>query len=101
MKSRESLDTTLRAILGTGNVYFQPPESVKISYPCIIYDRTDYYDQHADNIKYRTARRYTIKAIYKNPDNKLPDKINELPMCSFDRQYIADNLYHDIFNIYW
>lgn len=101
MKSRESLDATLRAILGTGNVYFQPPESVKISYPCIIYGKTDYFTRHADNIKYQNHKRYTIQAIYKNPDSKLPDKINELPMCSFDRQYIADNLYHDIFNIYW
>lgn len=101
MKTRESLDDTLRAILGTGNVYFQPPEGTKIKYPCIIYERSDYYDRHADNIKYQIHRRYTIKVIYRDPDCKIPDKIHELPMCGFDRSYIADNLYHDVFNIYW
>lgn len=101
MKTRESLDDTLRAVLGTGNVYFQPPERIKIKYPCIVYERSDYYTRHADNKKYQIHRRYTIKAIYRDPDCELPDKIVELPMCSFDRHYVADNLHHDIFNIYW
>lgn len=101
MRTRESLDSTLRAVLGTGNVYFQPPEGTKIEYPCIIYSRTDYYTRHADNKKYQIHRRYTITAISKNPDSKLPDRLIELPMCDFDRHYVADNLNHDVFNIYW
>lgn len=101
MKSRIELDNALRAILGTGNVYFQPPESSKIKYPCIIYERSDYYVRHADNIKYQMHKRYTIKAIYKDPDSKLPDKLEQLPLCDFDRHYVADNLHHDVFNIYW
>lgn len=101
MRNRKDLDIILRDILGTGNVYFQPPENIKIEYPCIIYGKSDYFTRHADNIKYKMDRRYTIKAIYRHPDSTLPDMIAELPMCSFDRHYEVDNLNHDIFTIYW
>ena len=101
MKSRTELDDTLRAILGTGNVYFQPPESTKTKYPCIIYEKSDYFARHADNIKYQLHKRYTIKVIYKDPDYRASDEIIKLPMCSFDRHYTQDNLNHDIFIIYW
>lgn len=101
MRSREELDTILRSILGTGNVYFQPPESVKIKYDAIKYGKSDYFTRHADDQKYINKRRYTIVAIYRDPDSDLPDKLIELPYCSFDRHYEADNLNHDVFTIYW
>ena len=36
---RLELDADLRALLGSTNVYFQPPETKKLKYPCFIYER--------------------------------------------------------------
>ena len=100
-KSRIELDAVLRDILENDHCYFQPPESVKLKYPCIIYERSRFENRPADDIPYLTYKGYTLTVIYKNPDSDLPDKIESLPMCSFDRHYTADNLNHDIFTIYW
>ena len=37
MKTRLELDEELVKILGSKNVYFQPPESLKLNYPAIVY----------------------------------------------------------------
>ena len=49
MPSRLNLQTTLETILGSRNVYFQPPESVKLKYPAIVYSRNDIMNQFADD----------------------------------------------------
>ena len=41
MKTRYELHEFLCEILGSRNVYFQPPESVKMKYPAIVYERTE------------------------------------------------------------
>ena len=33
---QEKLGKALIELLGSNNVYFQPPESIKIDYPCIV-----------------------------------------------------------------
>lgn len=100
-EKRMALHTLLKEILGSGNVYFQPPETLKMVYPCIRYERSDMATYHAENLVYRIVPRYQLTAIYKDPDSDLPRKIASLPRCSFDRHYTADNLNHDIFTIYW
>ena len=56
---------------------------------------------HADNAPYRLLDRYQVTAIYKNPDSDLPHRLAMLPMCAHDRHFTADNLNHDIFNLYY
>lgn len=53
------------------NVYYRPPENVKMKYPCIRYKREDIISEHADNISYRKTNRYQVTVIDKNPDNPL------------------------------
>lgn len=83
------------------NVYFQPPDNLKMSYPCIVYSLSDIDTQFADNIPYIRQRKYTLTVIDRNPDSIIVDKISELPRCSFDRSYKADNLDHWVFSIYY
>ena len=83
------------------HVYFQPPENLKITYPCIIYERSSGRTNFADNKPYRFGKLYSITVIDSNPDSPIPDKISELPCCTFDRHYVADNLNHDVFEIYF
>lgn len=101
MSNRLKLHDILKNVLGSNNVYFQPPESVKINYPCIIYKRTSADTSFANNQPYINKRRYQITVIDANPDSLIPEKIKLLPMCVYDRHYTSNNLNHDIFNIYF
>ena len=101
MGQRVDLHKKLCDILGTTNVYFQPPETIKIKYPCIIYERSSNNVKFADDNPYTTRRRYTLTVIDKDPDSELPDKISMLPLCTSDRMFTTDNLNHYVFNIYY
>lgn len=100
MASRLDLHETLCAILGSRNCYFQPPASVQMKYPAIVYSRKEVETRYADNVVYMHALSYEIILIDKNPDSEYVEKILQLPYCSFDRHYTADNLNHDVFTIY-
>lgn len=98
-QSRVDLNDILVAI--TPNVYFQPPATVKMQYPCIVYQRDFAKAEFSDNKPYRYTKRYQVTVIDPNPDSQIPDKIAALPMCSFNRFLAADGLNHDIFDLYF
>lgn len=100
--SRLELHSKLCELLGSTNVYFQPPETIKMKYPCIVYERSSGNSLYADNKLYRFLFRYTITVIDKDPDNPVVEKIiEEFPKCRYDRRFIADNLNHDLFELYY
>lgn len=101
MGSRLELQTLLEDLLGSRNVYYQPPESVKMSYPAIVYSRYDIENNHADNNPYKQTLAYQVIVIDKNPDSEIVMKVSRLPMCSYDRHFTSDNLNHDIFTLYF
>ena len=101
MASRLDLHEILCNILGSRNVYFQPPESIKLEYDCIIYSRKNINNVFADNSVYRQHDSYEVIIIYEDPDSEIPRKLSLLPMCSFDRHYTSDNLNHDVFTLYY
>lgn len=98
-RPRIELQRILEEVLGSGNVYFQPKMGLQMKYPCIRYVRSKIENDSADNIAYRTKKKYELTAIYKDPDSDLPDKLNMLPCCKHDKYYVADNLHHDTFII--
>lgn len=100
-KRRIQLQMILENILGSRNVYFEPPETIKMKYPCIVYTLDDIYSIHADNISYNNTKSYSITVISKDPDNDIAEKILELDKCSFDRRYTSDNLIHDVLTLYF
>lgn len=101
MGRRLDLQTKLEELLGSENVYFQPPEKTKIHYPCIIYKKVNVVTLFADNNPFAWHNRYQLMYIDKNPDSLVPTKILQLPKCVYDRGYTADNLNHDVFNLYF
>lgn len=101
MGQRIDLHEILTDILGSKAVYYQPPETIKIKYPCIIYERSSNDVRFADDNPYSTKRRYTLTVIDKNPDSEIPDKIASLPMCRSNRMFTNDNLNHYVFDIYY
>lgn len=101
MEKRVQLQELLEDLIGSDNVYFQPPESFKLKYPCIIYSRSIYRTQFANDKPYKCQSGYKIIVIDENPDSEIPGKVAALPMCIFDRHYTANNLNHDVYNIYY
>lgn len=101
MANRPDLQTIFESILNSENVYFNPPESKKMSYPAIRYSRARIQSRFANNSVYKQDNRYEVIAIYRDPDSDIPVKISQLPMCSHDRHYVADNLHHDVFTLYF
>lgn len=101
MAPREELHQILKNLLGTPNVYFQPPANIRMNYPCIVYKRDSATTQHADNEPYTHRKRYQVTVIDRDPDSTTPDKVARLPMCTFNRFYTADDLNHDVYNIFF
>ena len=98
---RLELHEALCEILGSRNAYFQPPASVRMQYPAIVYSRSNIENVHADDVAYLQRTQYEITVIDKDPDSDIVDKISKLPLCRFDRHYEADNLNHDVFTLYF
>lgn len=96
---RLELHEILCEILGSRNVYYQPPASVQMQYPAIRYSRYNIENEPADNIPYKQSHFYQLTVIDADPDSEIVHKISKLPMCVFDRHYAADNLNHDVFTI--
>lgn len=98
---RLQLHEILCEILGTRHVYFQPPESVQMIYPAIVYGLDDIENTYADDGVYLSTRRYTVTVIDEDPDSPIVDKIALLPMCRWNRHYEKDNLNHDVFKLFY
>lgn len=102
MNRRLELHEKLLDLVGTKNVYFQPPASVQLSYPCVIYNIGTGDAKHADNGIYTYMNSYDLIFIYKKPNVDIIEKVLQaLPMCRVTRTYIADNLNHYAFSVYY
>ena len=103
MDRRTSLNEELVAILGDGtrHVYFQPPNDMEMSYPCIVYERHDINNTQADNDIYLHKIQYTVIVIDRNPDSDIVKRMSKFRNAKFKSHYVADNLNHDSFEIYY
>ncbi|QBZ73575.1 tail terminator [Streptomyces phage RosaAsantewaa] len=101
MAPRLELHDKLKATLGSDFVYFQPPSNLTIQYPCIVYAHDNAMTEFAGNLPYSRAKRYQVTHISRNPDTEIPDKLGLYPLSNLNRVFIADNLHHYVFNIYF
>lgn len=102
MARRLQLHEKLCEILGTRNVYFQPPESIKIKYDAIVYKVQDRNDLRADDAQYRNLIGYEVSYITRNPDSSIPDTIlQSFTYVTHNNTLVVDNLHHEVFTIYY
>lgn len=102
MARRLNLHEELTEELGIEYCYFQPPESIKIHYPCVIYKMDTGDTQFADDKPFLFRRRYELIIVSKDPDEELVDTIAyHFPMSRFGRFYTKDNLNYWTFQIYY
>lgn len=99
--SRLEIQERLEALADNLHVYYQPPASVRISYPAIIFRLNDYSQNWADDNLYKKDRSYLITLIHYDPDNDLIEKLLwAFPKLRYDRTYTSDNLYHYVYVLY-
>lgn len=99
MGNRLDLQATFEELLGSPNVYFQPPSSIKMSYPAIVYSRKSVTLMRANDHVYSQLPEYEVTLIDPDPDSEFIEKLLQLPYCRFDRHFTSDNLNHDVFSI--
>jgi len=99
MGQRVQLQAVLETIVP--HVYFQPPDDVQMQYPAITYERARADANHADNIPYMVTKQYQLTLITYDPDDLAFDKIAALSSCVHERNFPANGLNHDVFNLYF
>ena len=101
MDRREELQALLESLLGSKQVYYQPPENIKMSYPALVYFKNRIDTKKANDKTYQKMTRYEITVIDRRPDHVVIHKILDLPYASYDRYYVSDNLHHDVLTLYY
>lgn len=102
MASRLELQNKLIELLGSDHVYFQPPSSIRLVYPCIIYNLSNIQSRKADNFSYNLDNAYEVTYIDKDPDNDFKTRMmEEFPKCRFNRFFTYDNLNHYVYSLYY
>lgn len=99
--SRLKLHEILCDILGTRNVYYDPPESLRMEYDAIRYSLDEIKTTYANNAKYSSKRCYNVILISRTSDPEVLDKLLELPFSDLGRPYVSDNLHHYPITLYY
>lgn len=100
MTKRLELDAKFREICK--NVYFQPPETMKMTYPCIVYFKTSVPIGYANNYVYKYNQGYTVTYIDKNPDSEVPFTIlKSFQKAKIDSFYKSEGLNHTKLTIFY
>lgn len=87
---------------GSPAILFQPPENVKLKYPCIIYNYESDYFRHANDHGYYLKAQYEITVIDRDPDTTIwYEIVSSFSYCKHNRRFVTDNLYHDVIGLYY
>lgn len=100
-KTRGSLQTLLETLIGNRNVYFQPPPSIRMKYPAIVYSVANIQNNPANNSVYGQDMAYQLTIIDEDPESEVSKKVSILPMCRFNRSFKSDNLNHFVYTLYY
>lgn len=103
MEARLELNEILRKLMleFNGWVYYQPPESIRLQYPCIIYNIDSKDIRPADNRPYMKKSCYQVMIIDEDPDSKIPEKVEELPFVRWSNHFTQDDLHHFVYKLYY
>ena len=100
--SRLELQTKLETVLGSRNVYFQPPEDLNMRYPAIVYDIYRVNQRFASDKQYLAYPGWSVTVIDQDKEVEWVNTMLEsFTYCSVERIYTADNLAHYAFVIYY
>lgn len=98
-ENRIKLQALLEEVLGSKQVYFQPPSSIRMKYPAIVYSRGNIENLSANDSVYIQRHSYTITVMDYDPDSEIVKKISMIPGIRFGNHFTSENLNHDVFTI--
>lgn len=84
----------------TPHVYYQPPESIKLIYPCIVYSRDRFDTRYANNHIYKDMVQYNVTVMDKDPESPLVQRLRDLTYCEMANEFTTENLHHFVFTLY-
>lgn len=100
MASRLKLHDELLTFLP--NVYFQPPSGFQMTYPCIVYNKTNKMRHFANDVVYLSQQQYRITVMDKDPDSEVANNIEKhFPSCGINQYFTVDNLNHTVLSLYY
>ena len=84
------------------HVYFQPPESIKLHYPCVVYELSDVFTDYANDHLYKARKRYSVTVMDRDPDSSIfMDIMHQFVHCEFDRSFQSDGLNHWVLTLFY
>ena len=84
------------------NVYFQPPSTIKMTYPCIVYSKSSKKRLFGNDNIYLGIQQYQLMLIERNPDSNVADTIeSHFKSCIIEQYYVLDNLNHTTLSLYY
>lgn len=84
------------------NIYYVAPSNNHMEYPCILYSLARPNVRYADNGRYLIFNQYDLTVIDRDEDSPIVDALcGHFSYCSFDRNYISDNLHHTALTLYF
>ena len=90
----DSLSSIMQSEGEEPHLYYQPPEDVKLQYPCVIYKLASFTSRYADNLPYHQYVHFDVTYITRSPKSTVPVELVKTPNFNFDRYYVVDNLHH-------
>lgn len=102
LERRLQLQSKLEEVIGSRHVYFQPPETMRLEYPCVVYFKNALPVKYANNKIYKKKQAYTLTYVDKNPDSEMPNTIlHAFSFIRTDSYYRTEGLNHTKFTLYF
>ena len=99
---RDILHSKLETVPGIKAVYFQPPSTKKLEYPCIIYQFEGYEERYGNNKEYLAWPKYSVTVVDYDVESMLPVYMKAIRgnyIVNLNRFFVSDNLNHWVFNL--
>jgi hypothetical protein len=99
---RDILHNKLKTVPGIKEVYFQPPSTKKLEYPCIVYQFEGYEERYGNNSEYLSWPKYSVTVIDHDVESMIPRYMKAIRgkyIVSLNRFFVSDNLNHWVFNL--
>ena len=101
MESRRLLlHEELVEVLGSRNVYFQPPTNSALVYPCILYEVDGMSNDYADNKVYLQSVKYKVTVIDKHHNSPIFERLLSRPYTAYSTRFTTTGLNHYICTVY-
>lgn len=81
--------------------YYEPPASIQMVYPCIVYTLDRPINRYADNKRFKIYKSYTVTVIDTDPDSEIPEELQKIPYCTLNSIFSTEGLKHFVHTLYY